>query len=138
MPKGWIGFDLDGTLARYKGWDGIENIGEPIEDIVELAKQYIKEGKEIRIVTARATVSAAIPYIQDWCEENGLGRPVVTNVKDFDMVALYDDRSVQVVTNEGIVLEEHHKGVIDLLSARCVKAEAELKELKWRMEGLEK
>ena len=25
--KGWYGFDLDGTLAKYDGWKGIDHIG---------------------------------------------------------------------------------------------------------------
>jgi hypothetical protein len=28
---GWIGVDLDGTLAHYDGWKGIDHIGEPIK-----------------------------------------------------------------------------------------------------------
>ena len=35
--EGWIGFDLDGTLAKYDGWQGLDHIGEPIEAIVRLA-----------------------------------------------------------------------------------------------------
>lgn len=30
---GWIGVDLDGTLAEYTGWKGVEHIGEPITPI---------------------------------------------------------------------------------------------------------
>lgn len=33
--KGWIGVDLDGTLAHYEGWKGVEHIGEPIPAMVE-------------------------------------------------------------------------------------------------------
>ena len=29
--KGWYGFDLDGTLAKYDGWKGIDHIGEPVK-----------------------------------------------------------------------------------------------------------
>ena len=42
--KKWIGFDLDGTLAEYNGWEGIEHIGKPIKPIVEAA-QSIADGK---------------------------------------------------------------------------------------------
>ena len=47
--KAWIGVDLDGTLARYDGWKGIEHIGEPIT-IKELSRKvamnecYLKKG----------------------------------------------------------------------------------------------
>jgi len=29
MSKGWVGVDLDGTLAHYDGWKGADHIGEP-------------------------------------------------------------------------------------------------------------
>ena len=51
--EGWIGFDLDGTLAKYDGWQGIDHIGEPIEAIVRLAKKFHAEGKRVKILTAR-------------------------------------------------------------------------------------
>lgn len=49
----WIGFDLDGTLAKYDGWKGLDHIGEPIEAIVRLAKKFHAEGKRVKILTAR-------------------------------------------------------------------------------------
>ena len=49
----WYGFDLDGTLAVYDGWKGIEHIGEPIRPMVELIKQMHDEGKVVKIMTAR-------------------------------------------------------------------------------------
>ena len=27
--KGWIGVDLDGTLAHYDKWRGVEHVGDP-------------------------------------------------------------------------------------------------------------
>ena len=32
---GWIGVDLDGTLAHYGGWIGPDHIGDPIAPMVE-------------------------------------------------------------------------------------------------------
>lgn len=51
--EGWIGFDLDGTLAKYDGWNGIDHIGEPIEPMVSLIKVLHAEGKTVKILTAR-------------------------------------------------------------------------------------
>jgi hypothetical protein len=34
---GWIGVDLDGTLAIYGGWTGPRSIGEPVPKMLELA-----------------------------------------------------------------------------------------------------
>lgn len=52
--KGWYGFDLDGTLAKYDGWKGIDHIGEPVKPMVDLIKRMHAEGKVIKIMTARA------------------------------------------------------------------------------------
>lgn len=51
--KGWYGFDLDGTLAKYDGWRGIDHIGEPVKPMVDLIKRMHDEGKVVKIVTAR-------------------------------------------------------------------------------------
>lgn len=51
--KEWIGFDLDGTLAKYDGWKGIDNIGEPVKPMVDLIKKLHDEGKVVKILTAR-------------------------------------------------------------------------------------
>lgn len=51
--EGWIGFDLDGTLAKYDGWRGIDHIGEPVKPMVDLIKRMHDEGKVVKIVTAR-------------------------------------------------------------------------------------
>ena len=36
--RGWIGVDLDGTLAMYDQWAGAGHIGEPIPLMVERVK----------------------------------------------------------------------------------------------------
>ncbi len=51
--KGWYGFDLDGTLAKYDGWKGIDHIGEPVRPMVDLIKRMHDEGKVVKIMTAR-------------------------------------------------------------------------------------
>ncbi len=33
--SGWIGVDLDGTLAHYEGWNGANHIGEPLAPMLE-------------------------------------------------------------------------------------------------------
>lgn len=53
MGKGWYGFDLDGTLAKYDGWKGIDHIGEPVILMVKLIRQMHDEGKVVKIMTAR-------------------------------------------------------------------------------------
>jgi hypothetical protein len=107
MSRGWFGFDLDGTLALYDGWKGAHHIGDPIEPMVALVRTWIAEGRRIKIFTARvADVSPEErleieAVIRAWCREHiGQALPV-TATKDMAMIALYDDRCVQVEKNTG-------------------------------------
>jgi hypothetical protein len=98
---GWIGVDLDGTLAQYPPAPGQE-IGEPIGPMLNRVLDWLNAGKDVRVFTARACVPDMIPAIARWCKEH-LGREIpITNVKDFAMIQLWDDRAVQVETNKGI------------------------------------
>lgn len=99
---GWIGVDLDGTLAHYGGWQGPDNIGPAIPVMLERVHGWLREGREVKIFTARACIPDQIPPIRRWLEEHGLGHLEITNVKDFGMVELWDDRCVQVIPNTGI------------------------------------
>lgn len=101
---GWIGVDLDGTLAHYEGWKGVDHIGKPIAPMVERVRKWLAEGKEVRIFTARAfgKEQAAIEAIGDWCEKHIGQRLAVTCTKDYAMIELWDDRAIRVVANEGV------------------------------------
>lgn len=102
---GWIGVDLDGTLAEYHGWRGIEHIGTPIPAMVARVQAWLLAGREVRIFTARCVEPEAVPHIEAWCLEH-VGQVLpVTNVKDYGMVALYDDRAYHVLPNTGAVIE---------------------------------
>lgn len=102
--SGWIGVDLDGTLAKYDGWKGVGNIGEPITSMVERVKSWILEGREVRIFTARVAMGqreTALPVIEKWCQEH-IGKVLsVTCEKDFGMIELWDDRCIRIITNKG-------------------------------------
>lgn len=108
--RGWIAVDLDGTLAEYHGWKGVDHVGDPIPAMVERVKAWLSEGKEVRIFTARVwgggdqrDAEAARAAIYSWCERHIGVRLDVTNVKDWNMVELWDDRAVRVETNTGRV-----------------------------------
>lgn len=106
--QGWIGVDLDGTLAQYDKWRGIEHIGEPIPAMVERVKAWIAEGREVRIFTARIAEDdpEVFRIVRQWCLAH-VGYPLpITCRKDFGMVELWDDRAVQVVKNTGIALQD--------------------------------
>lgn len=106
--KGWVGVDLDGTLAHYEGWVNVSHIGNPVPLMLERVKRWMKEGRDVRIMTARVCPQRdyqerekAIYAIQQWCREH-LGKAIpITHEKDFAMVELWDDRCVQVEPNTG-------------------------------------
>lgn len=105
---GWIGVDLDGTLAKYDGWKGAHHIGAPIPKMVARVKNWLANGQEVKIFTARVSSQnnvlnrfVAIHTIEDWCLKY-LGKKLpITATKDFDMTELYDDRAIQIVQNTG-------------------------------------
>jgi hypothetical protein len=102
---GWIGYDLDGTLA-ITGNVPYHAIGAPIPLMVARAREDIAAGKDVRIMTARASapVPGEIRAIEAWCLQH-LGRVLpVTCSKDYGMVRLYDDRAVAVEPNTGVIL----------------------------------
>ncbi len=103
---GWIGVDLDGTLAHYDGWRGVEHIGEPIGAMLFRVKKWVADGRDVRIFTARVSgpeIEAELvrKTIQTWCIEHvGIELPITCS-KDYAMIELWDDRCVQVEQNTG-------------------------------------
>lgn len=109
--NGWIGVDLDGTLAEYDRWRGTTHIGKPIPLMVERVKRWIEEGREVRIFTARVGGSVeeakeAHPAIEAWVLQHIGCRLPITCVKDYGMVELWDDRAVQVIPNTGRTISD--------------------------------
>lgn len=104
--QGWIGVDLDGTLAHYDHWRGEDHIGEPIPLMLERVKQWIIEGKRVKIFTARVSNDTSDNWhctrvVEDWCKKHIGVILDVTCKKDYGMIELWDDRCVQVVKNTG-------------------------------------
>ena len=137
--KGWYGFDLDGTLAVYDKWEGIDHIGEPVKHMVDLIKRMHEEGKVVKILTARiaphkledgtvgesyitvpdgeggVTRTYAHQFINDWCHFNLGFIPEIVYQKDHLMLELYDDRVKQVVPNEGLLVEDLYRECGEML-----------------------
>jgi hypothetical protein len=119
QAQGWIGVDLDGTLAVYEGWQGAHNIGAPIPLMVERVKDWVRQGINVRIMTARVfsdgtpernrDVEVSRDLIAAWCLEHLGFRLPVTCTKDYGMVELWDDRCVQVIPNTGQALRDFIK-----------------------------
>jgi hypothetical protein len=103
--KGWIGMDLDGTLAHADPLTDTSKIGKPVPNMVGLARKLTEEGHRIKIFTARASDARQVAMVREWLRENGLPEFEVTNIKDFEMIRLYDDRAVQVIANTGKIVE---------------------------------
>lgn len=100
--SGWIGVDLDGTLAHYVSDHTVGIIGKPIPKMVERVKAWLAEGKDVRIMTARANDgNLTRRSIAAWCIYH-LGKELpITATKDYGMIELWDDRAVQVIPNTG-------------------------------------
>lgn len=119
--RGWIGVDLDGTLAEYHGWNNGE-IGAPIAPMVARVKRWLAAGRDVRIFTARvglcgnyseaskrvdnqAFADEQRVKITEWCVKHlGWALPV-TAVKDFECIEIWDDRAVQLIPNTGIPVD---------------------------------
>lgn len=107
MSEGWIGVDLDGTLAHYDRWRGIEHVGAPVPAMVRRVRQWLAEGRTVRIFTARVhgatgdELTAIVQPIAKFCLDNFGQMLDITCVKDFGMIVLWDDRAVQVIPNTG-------------------------------------
>lgn len=112
--SGWIGVDFDGTLCVYPGTFGVpHDIGKPVPRMVSRVKQWLSEGIDVRIMTARAagpfvdvrgnqsTKEECLQEVQDWCRIY-IGQVLpITCQKDYNMIELWDDRAIQVVANTG-------------------------------------
>ena len=111
--NGYIGVDLDGTLAEYTEWKGFDQIGDPVPRMVFLVKGWLREGREVRIVTARD--KSSYPAIHSWCKRV-FGRELpITNQKTFGLIALYDDRAEAVVPNTGVTHRDLLKESLECL-----------------------
>lgn len=120
--SGWIGVDLDGTLAQYGEFKGVEHIGEPVPAMLARVKRWLADGRDVRIFTARVdggevaliggnkageqfrNVQAVVEIVQAWCLKHVGQKLPVTNKKDYGMIELWDDRAVQVEMNTGRVI----------------------------------
>lgn len=123
-PYQYYAVDLDGTLAKHgvswppnPPWE----IGEPIEPMVKLVQSWIAKGIRVKICTARLAnlpishLTLETKNIQDWAEKHIGYRLEVTCQKDFNMIALYDDRAIQVQLDTGrLVVQELLKDIVKL------------------------
>lgn len=116
---GWIGVDLDGTLAVWDHWRSMEHIGDPIPLMAARVERWIKQGHDVRIFTARmdggrVAIAMGDPNGLYYRDRDAVRAPIqaytkhhfgialpVTNEKDYGMRVLFDDRAVRVGFNTG-------------------------------------
>lgn len=96
---GWVGIDLDGTLAHYDGFKGEDHVGAPIEPMVKLVRKMLREGRDVRLFTARTPH----PAVRRWMVEHLGALLPITNTKDHHMQLLIDDRAIGVERNTGVL-----------------------------------
>jgi hypothetical protein len=118
--KEWIGIDLDGCLAHYDVWVSEAFIGKPVAKMIARVKEFLAQGKNVKIFTARVSPEYIYPndknakehsdkqrqYIKEWLKENNLPELPITCIKDLHMVACYDDLVFNVKRNTGEVSGE--------------------------------
>jgi hypothetical protein len=106
--SGWIGVDLDGTLAEHywphKGPFDPTRIGEPIAPMVSRVRYWIGQGIEVRIFTARVgpmqpgtfeetmedNIGPVMIAIWAWTLEHIGVKINATCMKDYAMIELWD------------------------------------------------
>ena len=72
--------DLDGVLADYRGWTGIENIGKPIIGAKEFMQRLHDAGFHVAIYTTRCCTSVQVGYtteqlvdiVKSWLNKHGI------------------------------------------------------------------
>ena len=112
---GWVGVDLDGTLALT--CSNTREIGAPIAPMLARVHDWLDQGLEVRIVTARVGASGVTlrdgtvddqcnaerqrALVEAWCVEHVGQRLKVTASKDIAMIELWDDIVIQVVKDTG-------------------------------------
>lgn len=111
-----IGVDFDGTLVRWTGRRFVDyepdKIGEPIPEMVDRVRQWLMQGHDVVIFTARVHPSYLLGAeiarcaIEEWCQ-NIFGVILeVTCQKDPKMRQIWDDIAISVEKDTGRILTE--------------------------------
>lgn len=105
-----VAFDLDGTLARYDGWRGLEHIGEPLEGAVDAVNKLIERGYDVAIYTTRTnrkvnagSAEQLVAPIRAWLDEHGFSSQVRIASEGKPLAFLYVTKIMgwrRVITNE--------------------------------------
>ena len=104
-----IALDLDGTIAKYESFLGLEIIGDPLPGATDLVDRLIKEGHTVVIHTTRMnpdvnhkSVRELGDYIINWLKKHNFNHETIVCQDAGKPVAdLYiDDRGWHHFTND--------------------------------------
>jgi len=96
----WV--DVDGTLAHYTTWKGIEEVGDVIDGAVEFMKNLSELGR-VGIYTTRTNAEVNKEYdtaglvdiIKNWCDDNDIYYDEIHSSEGKPIGSAYvDDRAV--------------------------------------------
>ena len=106
--KKTIAVDLDSTLAHYKTWVHHTDIGAPISSMVKKVRDWLEEGHNVVIFTARLSADDVSIHpeillaVEQWCTTH-LGKVLpVTATKHLYFDEIHDDRAISIVPNTGV------------------------------------
>lgn len=118
-----VALDLDSVLAEYHGWEGHDNIGEPINGAVDFTHELKRLEYYIIIHTTRVSTFAVensgkfieelYDFVENWLKANdfkfdeiyiGKGKPVAVAYVD-DKAITFNPMLTDTVTFADILLE---------------------------------
>lgn len=109
MTEQTIAVDLDGVLAKYERWQGVEHIGEPIPDAVEFTKALKAIPARVMIYTTRTngdpaitesaeSVAMLVQRVKLWLDAHGFAYDDIYVGQGKPLAAAYvDDRAVPCI-----------------------------------------
>jgi hypothetical protein len=104
-----LAVDLDGTLAHFDYWRGVDHIGEPVRDMLTKVEEWHKAGHQVWIYTARLSdehgdYKKCFTTIVAWCRKHLSFVPNCTGTKWGFFDYFFDDRACHVEKNTGKII----------------------------------
>ena len=92
-----IGVDFDGTLVSYKGFQGMDHIGDLLPGAAEWLQELKAAGHTVVIFTARATDPEGLAFVRRYVREHNLTEVIdgITGSKLYSFDLFLDDRALR-------------------------------------------
>ena len=120
-----VAVDVDGVLAQYDGWKGVEHIGDPIPGAVEFTKK-LQEIARVVIFTTRVNADPKISgrnesvemltqRVKLWLDAHGFAYDEIYVGQGKPLAAAYvDDRAVTCCPQDGASDCEYKAALYDV------------------------